>query len=570
MTAIYAFGPFRLDVAAGILFRGAEPVALGQRAIALLQILVEGGGNPISKDRLIESAWPGLAIEESNLAVQIAALRRIFAEEPGGDSWIETLPRRGYRYVGPVAVKEQENQGAAGNEQPALAPPDKPSLAVMPFTNLSGDPEQEYFADGMVEDIITGLSRIKWLFVIARNSSFIYKGQAVNVGRVGRELGVRYVLEGSVRKAGERVRVSGQLIETETSVHLWAERYDRRLDDVFALQDEITLNVVGAIEPSLREAEIERVKRKRPENLDAYDLVLRALPHVCLPMPAEAAKAMPLLERALTLEPDYAGAHGYLAWCHQILFVRGGFNKENHDAAIRHARAALSYGRDDTTALALGGFVISITEHDRATAFEALEQALAISPSSSFALFCGSAALAYAGEAERGIDWAERALRISPFDRMNHLSYHALAIAHFLRGRYDEAAHAARRSVQSFPSSSVSRSVLAAALAKLGRIEEAKAVALQVLALDPSFSAARFCAATGLPTPLAEQMTDAWTTAGLTSLGCRDEQLWSSQRSTSVAFGAKRIIALPTPSVSLATPPIPICRSADCSERHRA
>jgi TolB-like protein len=504
-----------LIVAAGILFRGAEPAALGQRAVALLQILVEGGGNPISKDRLIESAWPGLAIEESNLTVQIAALRRVFAEEPGGDGWIETLPRRGYRYVGPGAVKEQENQGAAGNEQPALAPPDKPSLAVMPFTNLSGDSEQEYFADGMVEDIITGLSRIKWLFVIARNSSFIYKGQAVNVGRVGRELGVRYVLEGSVRKSGGRVRVSGQLIETETSVHLWAERYDRRLDDVFALQDEITLNVVGAIEPSLREAEIERVKRKRPENLDAYDLVLRALPHVCLPIPAEAAKAMPLLERALTLEPDYAGAHGYLAWCHQVLFVYSGFNKESHDAAIRHARAALSYGRDDTTALALGGFVISITEHDRATAFEALEQALAISPSSSFALFCGSMALAYAGEAERGIDWAERALRISPFDRMSPLSYHALAISHFLHGRYDEAAHAARRAVQSIPSSSITRGVLAAALAKLGRIEEAKAVALQVLALDPSFSAARFCAATGLPTPLAEPMTDAWTTAGL-------------------------------------------------------
>src|ERR1700733_6695533 len=406
MTAIYAFGPFRLDVAAGILFRGAEPVALGQRAIALLQILVEGGGNPISKDRLIQSAWPGLAIEESNLAVQISALRRVFAEEPGGDSWIETLPRRGYRYVGPVAVKEQENQGATGNEQPALAPPDKPSLAVMPFTDMSGDPEQEYFAHCIVEDIITGLSRIKWLFVIARNSSFIYKGQAVNVGRVGRELGVRYVLEGSVRKVGERVRVSGQLVETETSVHLWSERYDRRLEDVFALQDEITLNVVGAIEPSLREAEIERIKRKRPENLDAYDLVLRALPHVFLP--EEAAKAVPLLERALPLEPDYAGAHGY---------------------------PALSYGRDDATALALGGCVISIIEHDRATAFEALEQALAISPSSSFALFCGATALAYAGEAERGIHWAERALRISPFDRMNHLSYGALAIAHFLRGR---------------------------------------------------------------------------------------------------------------------------------------
>jgi adenylate cyclase len=326
---------------------------------------------------------------------------------------------------------------------------------------------------------------------------------------------VRYVLEGSVRKAGERVRVSGQLIETETSVHLWAERYDRRLDDVFALQDEITLNVVGAIEPSLREAEIERVKRKRPENLDAYDLVLRALPHVFLPIPAEAAKAMPLLERALTLEPDYAGAHGYLAWCHQILFVRGGFNKESQDAAIRHARAALSYGRDDATALALGGFVISITEHDRARAFEALGQALAISPSSSFALSFGSVTMAYAGEAERAIDWAERALRISPFDRMNYEPYIALAVAHFLRGRHDEAVQAARRAVWSLPSLSVSHGLLAAALAELGRIEEAKAVALQVLALDPSFSAARFCAALGLPTALTEPMTDAWTTAGL-------------------------------------------------------
>src|ERR1700722_5525818 len=473
MTAKYTFGPFRLDVAAGILFRGAEPVALGRRAVALLHVLVGEAGTPISKDRLIESAWPGLSIEESNLTVQIAALRRTFAEEPGGENWIETLPRRGYRYIGPAVASERPSDGAEAIAQhaPALAVPDNPSLAVLPFTNMSGDPEQEYFADGMVEDIITGLSRIKWLFVVARNSSFIYKRQSVSASQVGRELGVRYLLEGSVRKAGRQVRITGQLVEAETGVHIWAERYDRPLDDIFALQDEITLNVVGAIEPSLREAEIERVKRKRPENLDAYDLVLRALPHVVPPMPAEAAKAMPLLERALTLEPDYAGAHGYLAWCHQILFVRGGFNKENHDAAIRHARAALSYGRDDATALALGGCVISITEHDRATAFEALEQALAISPSSSLALFCGSAALAYAGEAERGIDWAERALRISPFDRMNHLSYHALAISHFLRGRYDEATHAARRAVQSIPSSSVVRSVLAAALAKLGRIE---------------------------------------------------------------------------------------------------
>jgi TolB-like protein len=445
------------------------------------------------------------------------ALRRTFAEEPGGENWIETLPRRGYRYIGPAVANERPSEGAEAiaRHAPALAVPDNPSLAVLPFTNMSGDPEQEYFADGMVEDIITGLSRVKWLFVVARNSSFIYKGQSVSVSQVGRELGVRYLLEGSVRKAGQHVRITGQLVEAKTGVHIWAERYDRPLDDIFTLQDEITLNVVGAIEPSLREAEIERVKRKRPENLDAYDLVLRALPHAFLGMPANAAKAVPLLERALTIESDYAGAHGLLAWCHEIFFTRRGFSKVSREAAIRHAHAALACGRDDATALALGGFVISMIAHDRATAFEAFEQALAISPSSSFALFFGSAALAYAGEAERAIDWAERALRISPFDRLNYASYHALAIGHFLRGRYDEAAHAARRAVQSVPSLSVSHSLLAAALAKLGRTEEAKAAALQVLALDPSFSATRLSAAIGLPPALAEPIAEAWSAAGL-------------------------------------------------------
>jgi TolB-like protein len=206
---------------------------------------------------------------------------------------------------------------------------------------MSGDAEQDYFADGMVEDIITGLARMKWLFVIARNSSFAYKGKSVDVKQAGRELGVRYVLEGSVRRMANRMRVTGQLIEAETGRHIWADRYDRTLDDVFALQDELTMSVVAAIEPSLRQAEIERVKRKRPENLDAYDLVLRAIPHVYPSMPEEAAKALPLLERALEMEPDYALAHGFAAWSNEILFARGGRHEENRLGAIRHAHAAL-------------------------------------------------------------------------------------------------------------------------------------------------------------------------------------------------------------------------------------
>ena len=477
---------------------------------------MEHAGEPVSKDALIEAAWPGVTVEESNLTVQIAALRRAFGEEPGGENWIETLPRRGYRYVGPVTAPVDSGPAAAvALSASALPLPDQPSIAVLPFQNLSGDPQQDYFADGVVEDIITGLSRIKWLFVIARNSSFTYKGRAVDVKQVGRELGVRYVLEGSLRKAGERVRISAQLIEAETNGHLWAERYDRPLENIFALQDEITLSVIGAIEPSLREAEIERVKRKRPDNLDAYDFVLRALPHVTAAMPDDAAKAVPLLERALALDADYAAAHGYLAWCHEILFVRAGHNPENRAAAIRHARAAVASGRDDATALALGGFAIAMVEHDRPTGFDALHRALVLSPSSSSTLFFGATALAYAGEAERAIDWAERALRVSPFDRLTYHSHHALALSHFLRERYEAAADAGRHAVQSSPGFSISHVLLAAALAKLGRDDEAKAVAAHALMLQPGFSASGFCTALAVPVELAAPLAQAWRKAGL-------------------------------------------------------
>jgi TolB-like protein len=202
--------------------------------------------------------------------------------------------------------------------------PDKPSIALLAFHNMSGDPEQEYFADGMVEDIVTGLSRIKWLFVIARNSSFVYKGKAVDVRQVGRELGVRYVLEGGVRKAGNRLRITAQLLEAETAAHLWADRYDGELEDVFDLQDQITDKVVGIVEPSLQRSEIERSRRKRPENLDAYDLYLRAVPHMATVMPADAKIAAGLLEHALRLDPSYAAAHALLAWCHEIFFARAG------------------------------------------------------------------------------------------------------------------------------------------------------------------------------------------------------------------------------------------------------
>jgi len=404
---------------------------------------------------------------------------------------------------------------AGGTSTSGLALPDKPSIAVLPFQNMSGDREQEYFVDGMVDDIITGLSRIKWLFVIARNSTFAYKGRAVDVKQVGRELGVRYVLEGSVRKLVDRVRITGQLIDAATGAHVWAERYDRRSDDIFALQDEIALSVVGAIEPSLRHAEVERVKRKRPDSLDAYDLVLRAQPDVFSGMPDRAKKALELLERALAIDPTYALAHGSAAICHHNLFLRAGLREEDRVAAIRYARAAIVYGQDDAPALTLAGFCIGMDGHDRAAAFTAFEAALAVSPSTALTYICGSVILGWTGEAERAIEWGERGMRLSPFDPWAFAAFGSLMMGHFLRGRYQEAANAAYKAVQANPAHSINYVLLAAALAKTDRLEEAKAAAARVLELHPSFHYGRQFSGVDCAPALAASLSEALRAAGL-------------------------------------------------------
>ncbi|MBZ9967201.1 winged helix-turn-helix domain-containing tetratricopeptide repeat protein [Mesorhizobium sp. BR1-1-2] len=510
MATSLAFGPFRIDGGAGILFHGDQPTPLGQRAVALLALLVERTGKPVSKQALIEAAWTGQAIEDSNLTVQIAAARRMLENAAGGGSWIETLPRHGYRYVGPqVAI------GGPGPEAPTLTWPGKPSIAVLPFSNLSGDPEQDYFADGIVDDIITGLARINWLFVIARNSSFTYKGRAVDVKQVGRELGVRYVLEGSVRRAGGSVRVTGQMIDTSTGAHIWAERFDRASADIFALQDEIALAAVGAIAPSLRRVEIERVKRKRPDSLDAYDLVLRAQPDVDSGMPERVAQALVLLERAIELEPTYALAHGSAAMCRHCLFLRAGLREADREASIRHARLAILHGQDDASALTLAGFSIGMDGHDRKAAFTALEAALAVSPSSALTYILGSVILGWSGEAEQAIEWSERGMRLSPFDPWAFAAFDAQAMSHLLRGRYDEACRAAYRSVQANPAHSITYVQLAAALAKLGRLEEAAAAAARVRELHPTFRYSRQFAAVHCAPALAQCLGEALRAAGL-------------------------------------------------------
>ena len=374
------------------------------------------------------------------------------------------------------------------NARPSLPLPDKPSIAVLPFTNLSGDPEQDYFADGVVEDIIAGLSRIKWVFVIARNSSFAYKGRAMDVKQVGRELGVRYVLEGSVRKSSNRVRITAQLIDTATGTHIWADHYDRALDDLFAVQDELTISVVGVIEPTLRKAEIERARRKRPDSLDAYDLYLRALPFAFTAMPQDADTALTLLGRAIDLEPDYAAAHAIIAWCHEQRYLRGGLHEETKEAALRHARKAIALGGDDAAALATAAFVVAVVDSDYESATGAFDRSFALSSSSALALGFSSIVRAWKGDDATAVEQAERAIRLSPFDPLLYLPYVGLAYAHFAAGHFEEAAAAAGRASQSNPRFSMPYVLQAGALANLGRGDEARAVARRLLEVEPDLT----------------------------------------------------------------------------------
>jgi len=305
-----------------------------------------------------------------------------------------------------------------GGRTPAPLPlPSKPSIAVLPFQNMSGDPEQEYFADGVVEEIITALSRLRWLFVIARNSTFVYKGKAVDIRQVARELGVHYVLEGSVRKAANRLRITGQLVEGDAGTHVWADKFEGSLEDVFDLQDRMTESIVGAIEPSVRRAEIERARRKRPDKLDSYDLYLRALPHAVANTPADGDQALQLLNEALRLDPNYAAAHAYAAWCHQQRF-RNGLLPEDKAAAITHAEAAIRGGMDDPQALSIGAFAQALITHDFANAIMLLDRALEMNGNSALTLRFLSQLLAFNEQYDRAVELALKALRLSPIDPM--------------------------------------------------------------------------------------------------------------------------------------------------------
>lgn len=383
--------------------------------------------------------------------------------------------------VAPVATAAVAASGAP------LPLPDKPSIAVLPFQNMSGDPEQEYFADGMVEDIITGLSRIRSLFVIARNSSFAYKGKSPDVRQVGRELGVRYVLEGSVRRAGNRVRITGQLVEAETGAHLWADRFDSPLDDVFDLQDRVTIAVAGAIEPSVTQAEIRRANRKPTASLRAYDWLLRAIGAQQVFAREHLDEAMRMARRALELDPGLALAYAHLASWIQRRRVYGWMQDEETETAegVRFAHQAVLLEPRDPNVLTEAGFALAHLNFDLATAIPWLDRAIALNPNSAHAYGRGAVVRNFAGDYATAADHAERALRLSPFDTSIHAFTKARGDSHLFRRQFPEAVEWLQRSAEYNPLHSPTFLHLASALARLGRMDDARTALARMLVLRP-------------------------------------------------------------------------------------
>jgi pentatricopeptide repeat protein len=487
----FVFEGFRLDRRG--LFRRDQsgvfvPMTMGSRALQILGVLVERPGDLVSKDEIMTAVWPGIVVENSNLPVQIAALRRVLDDGRAETSCIQTVPGRGYRFTAAVArvAAEMRSNAAALQQSDAPSLPDKPSLAVMPFQNMSGDPEQEYFADGMVEEIITALSRIRWLFVIARNSSFTYKGQAIDVKQVGRELGVRYVLEGAVRKAGGRVRITAQLIDALSGTHLWADHFDGSLEDVFDLQDKVASSVAGIIEPALQVAEIRRSAEHPTNDLTAFDLYLRALPHLDTFEKSGFVRALDLLGQAIERDPHYGPALALAALCHEGLEVSGWTEdpEATRHTSVGLARRALRSGPEDPNVLALAAFVLGYFGEDIDVAIGLIDRGLTLNPSFARGWHWSGILRVFAGEPDLALEHFETFLRLSPRDRRaNYL--HGIGEAYFFSRRFEDAAAKLLESLERAPSFTVTYRVLAACYAHLGRVDEAREIVRRLRAITP-------------------------------------------------------------------------------------
>jgi TolB-like protein len=498
---LFLFDNYTLDTDRRELRHGAVAVPVEPQVFDLLAYLIKHRDRVASKDDLIAAVWGGRIVSESALTSRINAARCAIGDTGAEQRLIKTFTRKGLRFVG--AVREEaklemvtvEVHGEASTQQPKdekpeLLLPDKPSIAVLAFSNMSGNPEEDYFADGMAEEIITGLSRCAWLFVIARNSSFTYKGRAVDVRQVGRELGVRYVLEGSVRRAGNRLRFTGQLIDASSGAHIWADRFEGVTSDVFDLQDQFTASVVAAIEPKLQLAEIERTKHKPTTSLDAYDLVLRAQ-QLADEFTAESmAAALSHLEQALAVDAGYAAAMALAAYCRAQLVGQGWRQDLEAEAkeGLRLASRAIELGKDDGNVFWMVAFAVLHLQMNPLRAREPAYRSLELNPNSAVALATAGRIEIHCGNADKALELLHRAERLSPRDPRAWLIAMGIATAHMQAGRLDEGISACRRTLSQNPRNTMMLRVLAFCLVKQGRPSEATQVAREVMAIEPQLT----------------------------------------------------------------------------------
>jgi TolB-like protein len=477
------FGQFVFDLGAAALTQRGVPLPVSYRGLLLLAAFLTRPKETLSKSELVDSAWPGLAVEESNLTVQIASLRRLLGERPEGGDWIVTAPRFGYRFVGDV------NPVAPDNGESAVKA--SPSLAVLPFENLSEDVVQQHFADGLAEDIITRLSRLPWLFVSARNSSFTFRGNALDVREIGRALGVRYVLNGSVRGSANRLRITAQLSDASNGRQVWAERYDVGLSDFIALQDEIAGSVIGAVEPQLYAVEHERFMNRRTENLDAWGYVMKAMPYVWTWLSAgDMALAQNLLLRALDISPDYPRAMSLLAWSRAAAFQLGwSENRETLEEARLMAQRAIQAEPDDPWPHFAAGYVHMVSRSFE-QAVAKLTEAIDVNPSFAFAHMILGCAYGYGGMPVDGLHHLAVASRLSPRDFTRSANFATCGLCHFIAGRFDEAADFERRAVELHPDFGTAWRTYAAAAGKAGRHVEAARALKEARRLHPTLSIA--------------------------------------------------------------------------------
>lgn len=462
---------------------------MGPQVFDLLLHLVLNRHRVVSRDELLQAVWAGRIVSDSTVASHINAVRKAIGDSGSGQRLLRTVARKGFRFVGTVMDDAPLSPPPPPSTTPA---PDRPTIAVLPFQNLSGDTAQDYFADGVVEDVITALSRVRWLFVIARNTSFAYKHRPVDPRQVGQELGVRYVLEGSVRRGANKVRITGQLIDAATGTHLWAEHFEGTLEDIFELQAQMAERVVGAISPQLERAEIERAKRKPTQSLDAYDFYLRGM--ACLHSGGREAieEALRLFLRAIALDPEYASAYGAAAWCHVWRKVNGWMHDRPAEIAEgeRLARLAVAWGRDDAVALSRGGHALGHLAGDLDGGIALIDRALLLNPNFAPAWFLGGFLRIFHGETKSAMALLSHALRLSPLDPEMFRMQAGIALAHFFAGDYDAAASWAEKALGNLPTLLVGAVIAAASHALAGRPEQARPFVARVRLLDPTLSQA--------------------------------------------------------------------------------